>query len=233
MIELHPASARGQSRLGWLKSFHSFSFGDYYDPANMGFGPLRVINDDVIAGGGGFPMHPHRDMEIVTYVLSGALAHKDSLGSSGTIRPGEAQRMSAGRGIRHSEFNASPSDPVHLLQIWMLPERQGLEPAYEQRPLEPIDGRLGLIASRDGAGGSVKVNLDARLYATRLKPGETVRHAFAPGRIGYLHVATGSVAASGRSLEAGDALKLTGEPGLEIAGPASGPGEALLFDLPA
>src|SRR3954469_1698035 len=184
MIDYRRASERGHAQHGWLDSFHSFSFADYYDPAHMGYGPLRVINEDRVAPGMGFGTHGHRDMEIVSYVLSGAIAHKDSLGTGSTIRPGEAQRMTAGTGVRHSEFNPSESEPVHFLQIWIEPEREGLEPGYEQRefPASERAGKLRLIASRDGAEGSLTIHQDARIFATDLAAGDTVEQPIAAGR---------------------------------------------------
>ena len=226
------AAERGQTRTAWLDSRHSFSFADYIDPAHMGFGPLRVINDDRIAAGGGFPMHPHRDMEIVTYVLDGALAHRDSLGNGSVIRPGDVQRMSAGTGIRHSEFNASQSAPVHLLQIWIVPNAKGLAPGYEQKTFaaaaEP--GRLNLIASRDGREGSVTIHQDVDLYAGRLAKGDTTSHAIAAGRGVWLQVARGSVSLDGETLREGDGLAIANPGPLHLAG-GDGGGEALLFDM--
>ena len=231
MITLRPAKARGHAHHGWLDSWHTFSFADYYDPAEMGFGPLRVINDDRIAPGAGFPMHGHRDMEIVTYLLEGALEHQDSLGNGSVIRPGEVQRMSAGRGIRHSEFNPSDEAPTWLLQIWIEPEASGLAPGYEQIALSKEDrrGRLRLIASPDGREGSVTIHQDATVYAGLLAPGERVQHALAPGRMAYLHVARGAVTLNGRHLEGGDGAKIRAEPLLDIHGEADA--EILLFDL--
>ena len=230
MLTIRPAGARGQTRIEWLDSRHTFSFGEYHDPAHMGFRTLRVINDDRIAPGKGFGTHPHRDMEIVTYVLDGALEHRDSLGNGSLIRPGEVQRMSAGTGIRHSEYNASPSEPVHLLQIWILPERDGLAPGYEQRAV-PADGpgRLRLIGSRDGRDGSVTIHQDVDLYRAQLAPGETAAHALAPDRHAWIHVARGGVQLNGRSLAEGDAAAISGEPRLDLR--AEGAAEVLLFDL--
>jgi redox-sensitive bicupin YhaK (pirin superfamily) len=228
MITIRPAAERGHANFGWLDTHHTFSFGHYYDPRHMGFGALRVINDDRVAPGAGFPTHPHADMEIITYVLEGALAHKDSTGTSAVIRPGEVQRMSAGTGIRHSEFNASADAPVHLLQIWLLPEREGLAPGYEQKAFEIGDG-LTLVASRDGRAGSVTVHQDAALWAAKLVPGEPARHALAPGRRAWLQVARGDAVLNGRKLSAGDGAAITGEAGLELG--TEGGGEVLLFDL--
>jgi len=231
MITLRRARDRGHADHGWLDTWHTFSFADYYDTEQMGFQALRVINDDVVAPGRGFGTHPHRDMEIVTYVLDGALAHKDSLGNSSTIVPGEVQRMSAGTGVLHSEFNHSKTDPVHLLQIWILPDRTGLTPSYEQTffPEEDKCGRLRLVASPDGADGSVTIHQDARLYATLLAPGEEVSHALAPGRHAWVHVARGKASLNGQPLEAGDGAAVSGEEQVTLRG--DGHAEVLLFDL--
>lgn len=230
-LTLRKADERGKANFGWLDSKHSFSFGHYYDPEHMGFGPLRVINDDRVAGGGGFPAHPHSDMEIVSYVLDGALEHRDSIGTGSVIRPGDVQRMSAGTGIRHSEFNASETDPVHFLQIWIIPERQGLTPSYEQKTFGPEEkrGRLRLVGSRDGRDGSVTIHRDVDLYATLLAAGETVTHRLAEGRGAWVQVASGSVKLNGQLLNAGDgaSVETAGELVLEGAGDA----EVLLFDL--
>src|SRR5581483_11801666 len=198
--------ARGESRTGWLDSRHTFSFADYWDPAQMGFRALRVINEDRVIPGAGFPTHGHRDMEIVTYVLSGALAHKDSLGNGAVIRPGEVQRMSAGTGILHSEFNASKSEGVHFLQIWIVPDRAGLPPGYEQKTFPPAErhGRLRLVAAPDGAEGAVTLHQDARLYLAALGAGERVTHAIAKGRGLWLQVARGIVALDGTEMREGD-----------------------------
>src|SRR5262252_4566222 len=195
MITVRPAAERGIANFGWLDSRHSFSFGHYYDPKHMGFGTLRVINEDRVEPGKGFDTHGHRDMEIVSYVLEGALAHKDSLGTGSVIRPGDVQRMSAGTGIRHSEFNHSKTDPVHFLQIWILPERDGLTPSYEQKTFDERAKRGGfrLVGSRDGRDGSVTIHQDVDLYAAILADGESVSHAFAADRRGWLQVARGSV----------------------------------------
>jgi redox-sensitive bicupin YhaK (pirin superfamily) len=231
MITLRRARDRGHADHGWLDTWHTFSFADYYDTEQMGFQALRVINDDVVAPGRGFGTHPHRDMEIVTYVLDGALAHKDSMGNSSTIVPGEVQRMSAGTGVLHSEFNHSKTDPVHLLQIWILPDRTGLTPSYEQTffPEEDKRGRLRLVASPDGADGSVTIHQDARLYATLLAPGEEVSHALAPGRHAWVHVARGKASLNGQPLEAGDGAAVSGEEQVTLRG--DGHAEVLLFDL--
>ena len=231
MIRVRSADERGQTALDWLDSRHSFSFNDYYDPAHMGFRTLRVINDDKVAPGAGFGRHPHRDMEILTYVICGALEHRDSLGSGEVLRPGEVQRMTAGTGIAHSEFNPSPTEPVHLLQIWLLPERRGLTPGYEQKPFPEAErrGRWRLVASRDGRDGSVTIHQDADVYATLLEPGESVRHELRPGRHAWVQVARGSAALNGRPLGAGDGAAVSDESALTVA--ATEPAELLLFDL--
>ena len=237
MIELRRSEERGHFDHGWLKSWHSFSFGDYFDPANMGFRALRVLNEDVVQPGKGFPAHGHRDMEIVTYVLAGELEHRDSLGNGSVIRPGEIQRMTAGTGVRHSELNPSASEPTHLLQIWILPEREGLEPGYEQRaiPAEELRDRLRLIASRTGRDGSVTVHQDVEVYAARLAADAGVEHALAPGRHAWVQVARGTVAIGsellgvGEWLAAGDGAAVSDEPRLAIR--AGEPAEVLLFDL--
>ena len=235
MITVRPSGERGHANHGWLDTFHTFSFGDYHDPAHMGFRALRVINEDRVQPGRGFPTHPHADMEIVTYVLAGALAHKDSMGTGSTIRPGEVQRMSAGTGITHSEYNASQTEPVHLLQIWILPARRGLRPEYEQKAFPEAErrGRLRLIASEDGAEGSVTVHQDVRLYASTLASGEHVAHALAAGRSAWAQVARGGVRLNGTALAAGDGAAVSGESRLEIAanGAAGTASEILLFDL--
>ena len=231
MIELRPANERGHADHGWLDSWHSFSFADYHDPAHMGFGALRVINEDRIAPGGGFGTHGHRDMEIVSYVLDGALAHKDSLGNGSVIRPGDVQRMSAGTGVLHSEFNHRQDATTHFLQIWIVPDRRGLAPGYEERRFDDADkrGRLRLIASPDGADGSVTIHQSARMYAGLFDGDEAARLALDAGRRAYVHVARGSATVNGRRLSHGDAAKLVGEPAVEIA---SGQGaEVLVFDL--
>lgn len=225
------AGERGYADHGWLRSFHTFSFADYYAPAHMGFRSLRVINEDRVEGGKGFGTHPHRDMEIISYVLSGGLQHKDSMGTGSVIRPGDVQRMSAGTGVTHSEFNASPTDLVHFLQIWILPDARGYPPSYEQKHFSEAErqGKLRLVASKDGAEGSLTIHQDARLYAGLLAPGESVSHTFAPKRYGWLHVARGKVAVAGQELGAGDAAAFE-EPG-DISIQGSEPSEILLFDL--
>lgn len=231
MITIRPANDRGHTDFRWLDSWHSFSFGEYMDYDHMGFHSLRVINDDKIAAGGGFPTHPHRDMEIITWVLSGALEHKDSLGTGSVIRPGDLQRMTAGTGILHSEFNGSKSEPVHLLQIWIFPEKRGLTPGYDQKsfPREERKGKLKLIASRDGRDGSVSFHTDASVYAAALGSGEKVAHALAPGRAAWVQVATGAITLNGKKLNTGDGAAIEDETALELVGVEDG--ETLLFDL--
>ncbi len=231
MLILRKSEQRGHAHHGWLDTYHTFSFADYYDPDEMGFGALRVINEDRVKPGMGFGTHGHRDMEIVTYILAGALEHKDSMGNGSVIRRGDAQRMSAGRGVRHSEFNPSSSEPVHLLQIWIEPNVTGIEPGYEEKRFADTDkqGRLRLIASPDGRDGSVTIHQDAYLYATLLDKGDAVTHALAPGRKAYVHVALGTLKVNGTPLKAGDGVKISGESGITLAG--AGNAEALLFDL--
>jgi quercetin 2,3-dioxygenase len=232
MLQVRKSEARGDAHHGWLQSRHSFSFADYYDPQHMGFGPLRVINEDRVAPGQGFGTHGHRDMEIVSYVLDGALEHKDSMGTGSVLHYGDVQRMSAGSGVRHSEFNHSRTDGVHFLQIWIQPDVTGIAPSYEEKHFAPDSkrGKLRLIASRDGRDGSVLIHQDASLYATILGAGDRVEHALAAGRLGYVHVVRGSVTVNGVALAPGDALKLSDEAQatLEQADDA----EILLFDLP-
>ena len=231
MITVRPSEARGRADFGWLDSKHSFSFGEYYDPAHMGFRDLRVINEDKVAPKGGFPNHSHRDMEIISYVLEGALEHKDSLGTGATIRPGEIQRMSAGSGITHSEYNPSADAPVHFLQIWIMPEKRGTQPGYEQRhyPASERQGRLKLVGSRDGRDGSVTIHQDVALYAGLLAKGERVKQAIAPGRHAWLQVARGAVTVNGQWLRAGDGAAISDQPEIEIS--ADEAAEILLFDL--
>jgi redox-sensitive bicupin YhaK (pirin superfamily) len=231
MIELRPAAERGHADHGWLDSWHSFSFADYHDPAHMGFGALRVINEDRIAAGTGFGTHGHRDMEIVSYVLDGALAHKDSMGNGSVIRPGDVQRMSAGTGVLHSEFNHQQDAPTHFLQIWIQPDRRGIAPGYEERHFSEADkrGRLRLIASPDGADGSVTIHQSARLYAGLFDGDERARLALDAGQRAYVHVARGTVSVNGRRLAAGDAARLVGEPAVELE--AGEGAEVLVFDL--
>ena len=233
ILQVRKSQERGRADLGWLDSRHSFSFGHYHDPQHMGFGPLRVINDDRVAGGGGFPTHPHRDMEILSYVLQGALEHKDSLGTGSIIRPGDLQRMSAGTGIRHSEFNASRTEPVHFLQIWIVPERTGLAPGYEQKAFPEAEkrGRLRLVGSRDGRDGSVTIHRDVDLYATVLGQGEAVTHEIATSRSGWVQVARGAATLSGEALGEGDGVAVAGGARLVLEGAHEGAAEILLFDL--
>jgi len=231
MIQLRPSAERGHANRGWLDSYFTFSFADYYDPRHMGFRSLRVINEDWIAGGGGFGKHPHRDMEIVTYVVSGALEHADSLGTGSVIRPGDLQRMSAGTGILHSEFNHSQTDEAHLLQIWLLPEREGLPPGYEEKNFSPEEkrNRLRVVASRDGREGSLTVHQDVTLYASVIEAGQTVSHALQPGRHAWLQVIRGAVTLNGQPLHAGDGAAVSNETALELA--ATEEAELLLFDM--
>jgi redox-sensitive bicupin YhaK (pirin superfamily) len=232
MQQIRRSAERGYADHGWLKSFHTFSFADYFDPKHVEFGPLRVINEDRVQPGAGFGTHAHRDMEILTYVLSGALAHKDSMGNGSTIRPGDVQRMSAGRGVQHSEFNGSNSEPVHFLQIWVMPNERGIEPSYEERHFSAQErrGRLQLIASPDRAQRSVLIHQDARVYAGLFDAAETATLEVAPGRRLYLHVARGQISANGVTLAAGDALKLTDTSTLLLRD--AGAAEVLVFDLP-
>jgi redox-sensitive bicupin YhaK (pirin superfamily) len=231
MLTKRGAQERGHANHGWLDSFHTFSFADYHDPRHMGFGPLRVINEDRIVGGAGFPAHGHADMEIISYVLDGAIEHKDSMGTGSVIRPGDVQRMSAGRGVVHSEFNASGSEPAHFLQIWIIPRTRGTTPRYDQRHFSDEDkrGHLRLLASPDGTDGSVEIDQDVRLYAARLEAGVTAKHAFVPGRRGWLQIARGRATVNGTPLETGDAVAITDEAELALTGEAA---EVLLFDLP-
>jgi quercetin 2,3-dioxygenase len=232
MNQIRRAQDRGHADHGWLKSFHSFSFADYFDPEHVEFGPLRVINEDRVQPGMGFGTHGHRDMEIISYVLSGELAHKDSIGNGSVIRPGDVQRMSAGSGIRHSEFNPSERQPVHFLQIWIQPDRYGGAPSYEEKRFDDAEkrGRLRLIASADGAEGSVHIQQDARVYAGLFDGGEQAALNIASGRRVYVHVARGAVEVNGTRLSSGDALKLTNETSLRIG--AGHDAEVLVFDLP-
>ncbi len=231
MITIRHSNERGGGDYGWLKTRHSFSFSDYWDEKWMGFRSLRVINEDFVGPSAGFPTHPHRDMEIITYILSGEVAHKDSLGTGSVIRPGDGQRMTAGRGIRHSEFNPSATETAHLLQIWITPEKQGLEPSYEQKtfPESEKRGKLRLIASNDGADGSVKINQDAKLFVTLLAPGEETTHNLDTKRHAWLQVAKGEVELNGQKLVQGDGAAVSGEKKLTIKGAKDA--EVLLFDL--
>jgi len=231
VILRRPSAERGHFDFGWLSTFHTFSFGDYHDPAQTGWRSLRVINEDWIQPGQGFGTHPHRDMEILTWVLEGGLQHKDSTGGGGVIRPGELQRMSAGTGILHSESNASDQVPVHLLQIWLLPEARNLAPRYGQTEFAPEGrrNRLQLLASRSGRDGSLDIHQDADLWATDLEPGKPLEHSFAPGRHGWLQVARGAVSVNGASLQAGDGAAISNESRLSITTADSS--QFLLFDL--
>ena len=232
MTELRRATDRGHANHGWLDSWHSFSFADYHDPAHMGFGPLRVINEDRVQPGMGFGTHGHRDMEIISYVLEGALEHKDSMGNGSVIRPGNVQRMSAGTGVRHSEYNPSASEGVHFLQIWIEPAERGVAPGYEEKNFDTASkrGRLRLIASPDGREGSVTIHQDALVYAALLDGAETATQSLAPGRRAYVHVARGELTANGQKLQAGDALKATGEGAIRLE--AGRNSEVIVFDLP-
>jgi hypothetical protein len=231
MVTLRRAEDRGRTRLQWLDSRHTFSFGDYHDPAHMGFRSLRVINDDRVAAGQGFGTHPHRDMEIITWVLEGALQHRDSLDNGSVIRPGDLQRMSAGTGITHSEFNPSGESPVHFLQVWILPSRPGLKPGYEQRsfPVEARRGRFQLVAAEDGRDGAVTVHQDVAVLAGVLEEGDEVTQRLAPGRHAWIHVATGAVRLGDETLRAGDGAAVSGERGVVLRGIDAG--EVLVFDL--
>ncbi|HEX7835958.1 MAG TPA: pirin family protein [Kofleriaceae bacterium] len=231
MITIRTSAERGHAHHGWLDSRHTFSFADYYDPAHMGFHALRVINEDRVAPGAGFGRHSHRDMEILSYVLEGALEHKDSMGTGAVIRPGDVQRMSAGTGVTHSEYNASRKDPVHFLQIWLQPGRRGIAPGYEQKtfPAEDKAGRLRLVASPDGGDGSLTIHTDARVFAGVFGAGQAVEHILAPGRHAWVHVVSGSARVNGTALAAGDAAALSEERTVRIEGIDAG--EVLVFDL--
>jgi quercetin 2,3-dioxygenase len=224
------ANERGHAEHGWLDSYHTFSFASYYDPEWMGFRSLRVINDDLVMPGMGFGTHPHRDMEIITYVLTGALEHKDSMGNGRIIRPGEVQYMAAGTGIQHSEFNPSPDEAVHLLQIWIQPEQRGLKPRYAEKSMaDAPKGRFNLVVSQAGRDGSLSINQDADLYLARLDEGGTASHALKPSRHAWLHVAEGEVKLNGDTLKGGDAAAFSGETKLALT--ATRPSQVLLFDL--
>src|SRR5437016_4455138 len=230
MMKIRRADERGQADHGWLNTHYTFSFADYHDPEHMGFRALRVINDDIVGPGGGFDTHPHRDMEIITYVLSGALQHKDSMGNGRVIRPGEIQYMAAGTGVLHSEFNPSPTEPVHLLQIWIMPEKKGLGPRYAERTGSHLPGgRLNLVASKTGRDGSIAINQDSDLYLAKLSAGEAVRHSLRPQRHAWLHVAEGELTLNGQNLRAGDGVAISDESDLTLA--AKAPSQVLLFDL--
>ena len=232
MITIRRAADRGRSEIDWLDSRHTFSFADYYDPSHMGFRNLRVLNDDRVAPAQGFATHGHRDMEIVSYVLEGALGHKDSMGNGSTIRPGDVQRMTAGTGVRHSEQNASKTDPVHFLQIWILPKKANLAPGYEQKSFTEDErkGKLKLVASPDGAEGSVSLNADARLHVAILDPKDAVSTTIPSGRNAWVHVASGRVKVNGNALGEGDGVAFEDEPSIAIEGVERA--EVLVFDLP-
>jgi redox-sensitive bicupin YhaK (pirin superfamily) len=231
MMTIRKASERGHADHGWLDSHHTFSFADYYDPKHMGFRSLRVINDDRVKGGRGFGAHPHRDMEIISYVLEGALAHKDSMGTGATIRPGDVQRMSAGTGVVHSEFNASPDEVVHFLQIWLMPAKRGIKPGYEQKTFTDADkrGQLKLVASPDGADGSITIHTDARVYAGVFGAGERAELALADNRGAWIHVARGNVKVNGQLVGDGDGVAIEREQTIRVEGVDGG--EVLVFDL--
>ena len=231
MLTLRKSNERGKSRTDWLDSRHTFSFGDYYHPQHVNFGPLRVINEDIVAGGGGFAPHNHRDMEIVTYPLAGALEHKDSLGTGSIIRPGEIQRMSAGHGITHSEFNASKTDPVHFLQIWIMPSKTGIAPSYEQKMVDDdaVRNKFARIASSDPLPSEVRLMQDAEIYAARFEGEEESVHKLQPGRKVWLHVARGAIEVGGERLSAGDAAAIVDEESILVR--AREPAEVLLFDV--
>ena len=233
MITVRPAAERGADNLGWLDSRHTFSFGHYYDPKHMGFGPLRVINEDRVRPGAGFETHGHRDMEIISYVLEGALEHKDSIGTGSVIRPGDIQVMSAGTGIRHSEFNHSQTEPVHFLQIWILPDREGLSPRYDQKAFGKSEksGRLRLVGSPDGREGSILIHQDVAIYDAVLGIANSVKHQLKPGRKSWVQVVRGSVDVNGKAASAGDGVALVDEAGLTITAREDN-SEILVFDLP-
>jgi len=230
MIAVRKSEERGHANHGWLDSRFTFSFAEYYDPEHMGFRALRVINDDHIAAGQGFPTHPHQDMEILTYVLEGAVAHKDSTGTAAVVRPGEVQRMSAGTGVRHSEYNANKDKELHLLQIWIVPERRGQPPSYEQKALPPeaLDGKLCRVADREGKG-AVTIHQDVAVFATRLKKGQAVEHALGKARHAWVHVARGALKLNGQLLKGGDGAAVSDEARLQLEGEDAA--EALVFDL--
>jgi redox-sensitive bicupin YhaK (pirin superfamily) len=233
MLEIRRSSERGHADHGWLDSYHSFSFAGYFDPQHVSFGPLRVINEDRVAPGQGFGTHGHQDMEIISYVLEGQLAHKDSMGNGSVIRPGDVQRMSAGTGVQHSEFNPSPDEPVHFLQIWIVPGQKGIAPGYEEKRFSEAEkrGKLRLIASRDGAAGSVLVHQDVQVFAGLFDAGEQARLDVAAGHRVYVHMARGALRVNGERLQAGDALKLSQVESVEFSQGENA--EVLVFDLPA
>lgn len=232
MLQIRKSNARGRADHGWLRSQHSFSFADFYDPDHMGFGPLRVINEDQVQAGRGFGTHSHRDMEIISYVLDGALEHKDSMGNGSVLRYGDVQRMSAGTGVAHSEYNHSRTEPVHFLQIWIEPNAKGIAPSYEEKHFDAAakQGALRLIASSDGREGSVLIHQDASIYASLMNGADQLSHALAPGRLAYVHVVRGQVTVNGMLLSTGDALKLSDERAVTLA--EANDAEILLFDLP-
>ncbi len=231
MLTLRRADERGHANHGWLDSHHTFSFAGYYDPAHMGFRSLRVINEDRVDAGQGFGTHPHADMEIISYVLQGAIEHRDSMGTGSVIRPGDVQRMSAGTGVTHSEFNGSQTEPVHFLQIWIMPSKRGIKPGYEQKTFsrEAKDGKLALVASSDGHDGSVTIHADVSLYAGVFGKGQSAEHTLASGRHAWVHVARGNVRVNDQELSADDALALSDETSVRISGIEDG--ETLVFDL--
>lgn len=230
MIRIHDRDIRGKTKTGWLDSKHTFSFGHFMDPKRMGFRSLRVINDDIVIPGAGFNTHPHSDMEIITYILKGELAHKDSLGTGSVIRPGEVQRMSAGTGIEHSEFNPSNDNGVHLLQIWIRPEKRGLEPSYEQKAFKTEDGRFVLIGDQHGTDGAITIHQDVRMLVARLKDGQDTTYAFEKGRGGFLHVARGWITLNGEDLKEGDGAEISDVDEIRVNAKADD-SEVLLFDL--
>ncbi|WP_266168764.1 pirin family protein [Dyella subtropica] len=232
MLQVRKSEERGLAEHGWLSSRHTFSFAGYWDPQHMGFGPLRVINEDRVQGGQGFGTHSHQDMEIISYVLDGALEHKDSLGTGSVLRYGDVQRMSAGTGVRHSEFNHDAAETVHFLQIWVMPEKQGVKPSYEEKHFDEASkrGQLRLIVSPDGRDGSLRMNQDAYLYASILDSGDKLTHTLASGRLGYVHVARGSLTVNGTRLNTGDALQIENESSITLE--AAEAAELLVFDLP-
>jgi redox-sensitive bicupin YhaK (pirin superfamily) len=230
MMTIRRANERGHAQHGWLDSYHTFSFSNYYDPEWMGYRSLRVINDDLVMPGQGFGTHPHRDMEIITYVLSGALKHEDSMGNGRVIKPGEVQYMAAGTGIQHSEFNPAPDEAVHFLQIWVQPDRKGLKPRYAEKSYaDAATGQLHLVASKAGREGSLVINQDADLYLAKLDEGQKVTHSVKPGRHAWVHVAEGEVTLNGQALKGGDAAAFSGESAIQLAG--AKPAQVLLFDL--
>ncbi|WP_339777499.1 pirin family protein [uncultured Thalassospira sp.] len=229
MINVRKSTERGRADFGWLESNHSFSFGHYYDAKHMGWGPLRVINEDRVIAGAGFDPHPHRDMEIISYVIDGALEHKDSIGNGSVIRPGRLQRMSAGTGIRHSEYNGSQTNPVHFLQIWIIPEKQGIEPGYEEKDIAAPSNDLQLIGSRTGRDGSITIHQDVDLYAAHLTAGSKVNHSLKAGRLAWLQVVSGTLTLGDTTLDAGDGAAIADEDILKLH--AQTDIEALLFDM--